>query len=181
MLWIISDTHFNHKRMIEVPYEPIRRLWGATVEENTQNMILAWLKAVSPEDTVYHLGDFAMGRKELMPEVRSLLPGRIILVQGNHDRDLSFLDANRGDEVHDSLTIEHSKWGTLTMRHNPSHFTEDDARYSDMLLCGHLHSSKVPESIPELIRSKVTCVSVERLPTRPAPLPLDGVGYLPTG
>ncbi len=73
---VISDTHFGHEFLVG--------LRGfASVEDMNQAMIDAWCDTVSAEDTIYHLGDVVMNRRYLaiIPE----LPGRKILIKGNHD------------------------------------------------------------------------------------------------
>lgn len=48
-------------------------------------IIKKWNETVTPEDTVYHLGDFALGPSELIKDYRYQLVGDIIMVMGNHD------------------------------------------------------------------------------------------------
>jgi calcineurin-like phosphoesterase family protein len=75
-----SDTHFGHAKAIEHgrPF--------ASVQEMEEVMVERWNKVVSPEDTVFHLGDFAMGQREItIPKFAPRLLGRKILICGNHD------------------------------------------------------------------------------------------------
>jgi hypothetical protein len=52
--WIISDTHFFHENIGKYCSRP----------ENWQELIIKnWNDLVSPEETVLHLGDFALGKK----------------------------------------------------------------------------------------------------------------------
>ena len=74
MLWVITDTHFNHDAMIRSCGRPIN--FTSLICEN-------WRKMVDSKDTVIHLGDCAW-RPEGMKRLLSL-PGRKILVRGNHD------------------------------------------------------------------------------------------------
>ena len=78
--WVISDTHFFHENIIEYAERPFK-----SVEEMNNHMISKWNEVISPEDTIYHLGDFAMG-KENVAELVTQLNGKIILILGNHDR-----------------------------------------------------------------------------------------------
>jgi calcineurin-like phosphoesterase family protein len=48
-----------------------------------------WKQVVKPEDTVIHLGDVQIGKKSDQHDILSSLPGRKILVRGNHDRQWS--------------------------------------------------------------------------------------------
>lgn len=82
MKWITSDQHFNHSNIIEYCNRP----FDSTFDMDTY-MISQWNKVVKPNDTVLHLGDFALGMdKEGVTKLLSQLNGRITLVRGNHDR-----------------------------------------------------------------------------------------------
>jgi calcineurin-like phosphoesterase family protein len=45
-IWIISDTHFNHNRIIELEERP---------EDYQELIINNWKKLVKNEDTIIHL------------------------------------------------------------------------------------------------------------------------------
>lgn len=78
--WFTSDTHFGHKNILE--YEKEHRPF-ASLEEMHEVMIERWNYVVKPKDKVYHLGDFAFGRKNI--SIAGKLNGRKILILGNHD------------------------------------------------------------------------------------------------
>lgn len=76
--WLIADTHFNHRMLIENSFRP----------PNFQDLIIAnWQRLVQPEDTVYHLGDVILSKPPALVEILAVLPGRKILIRGNHDRE----------------------------------------------------------------------------------------------
>ena len=83
-IWFTSDTHFNHAKVIEYDNRPFLGL-----EEMTEGLIDAW-SIISPGDTVYHLGDFALSygakHREPIDSILKRLPGVKHLVIGNHDR-----------------------------------------------------------------------------------------------
>lgn len=83
MEYIISDTHFAHFNIIGYCDRPF-----SSAEEMDETMIANWNRIVKPDDTVYHLGDFAFGRgsREKIPEYVERLNGNIVLTRGNHDR-----------------------------------------------------------------------------------------------
>ena len=67
-VWVTSDTHFNHANIIKYCNRPF-----SSVEEMNETIIANWNKVVSEDDMVYHLGDFALGDKSLIPDfIRSL-------------------------------------------------------------------------------------------------------------
>ena len=77
-VWLISDTHFNHHNITTYCKRP---------PDFTEILIKRWHETVQPDDLVLHLGDVMIGKKSewIMPS----LPGRKILVMGNHDRSQS--------------------------------------------------------------------------------------------
>lgn len=80
--FITSDHHFGHERIIELE----RPQFLSLVDMNNY-MITRWNEVVSPEDTVYHLGDFSLGlTNHQMEGLMNSLNGEIILIRGNHDR-----------------------------------------------------------------------------------------------
>jgi calcineurin-like phosphoesterase family protein len=82
LIYFTSDLHFNHQRIIE--YEPKTRPFNS-VEEMNETLIANWNSVVKPEDTVYVLGDFAMGPANDVRGLVARLNGTIKLVRGNHD------------------------------------------------------------------------------------------------
>src|SRR4051794_5722547 len=85
--WIITDTHFNHDRMIELCGRPA----------NFRDLIIEnWKAMVGPEDMVFHLGDVIFSRAAEISGIMAGLPGRKILVRGNHDMERTQWYLKRG-------------------------------------------------------------------------------------
>lgn len=61
-----------------------------------ETIIQRWNELVAPEDTVYHLGDIALGNIDKSLGRVARLNGYKIAVMGNHDRP--FMRANKADE-----------------------------------------------------------------------------------
>ena len=135
-VYFTSDTHFHHTNIVQYCNRPF-----ADVEAMNAGMVAQWNARVQPSDTVYHLGDFAMGKADLLDGTRALLNGRVILVLGNHDRTPSRMRQAGFDEVHKSLTVQMDGL-TLFMRHIPPHPSEV-IPYCDYFLCGHVHDAWV--------------------------------------
>ena len=75
--WIISDIHFFHENIGRYCNRP----------ENWQELIIKnWNDLVSQDETILHLGDFALGKKSNFEALIGILNGRLSLIQGNHDR-----------------------------------------------------------------------------------------------
>jgi calcineurin-like phosphoesterase family protein len=81
MIHFTSDTHFGHANVIIHGYRPFK-----TVEEMDATLVNEWNRVVKPEDTVWHLGDFAWFKESFILEVLASLNGVKHLVLGNHDR-----------------------------------------------------------------------------------------------
>lgn len=118
-----SDTHFNHANVIKYCGRPF-----ASVEEMNREMIARWNAVVRPEDIVYHLGDFALGKASEWPAfLRQLNGAKKILVIGNHDRSPKQMLEGGFDEVHEKL-----EWNGWRLQHHP-------IATNWKLLCGHIH------------------------------------------
>lgn len=81
MIWISSDHHVDHGNICEYAGRPF-----SSLEEMNEVLIENHNSVVAPDDIVYFLGDFAMGRiAESLPKA-ALFNGRKMLCLGNHDR-----------------------------------------------------------------------------------------------
>lgn len=76
----ISDLHIGHENVIKHDGRPFR-----DCAEMSKEIIRRWNSAVSYDDSVYILGDFAWKNAEGL-EVLQQLPGRKFLILGNHDK-----------------------------------------------------------------------------------------------
>lgn len=81
MIYFTSDTHFLHANILK--YCPNRKF--STVEEHDAHLIKVWNAKVSPNDTIFHLGDFAFGTIDRSYPILDALHGKKILITGNHD------------------------------------------------------------------------------------------------
>ena len=80
-LFITSDTHFGHSRIIELSRRSFQSL--ADMEET---IIARWNEWISARDDVWHLGDFTF-RTADPRKYFDRLNGRKHLIAGNHDSD----------------------------------------------------------------------------------------------
>lgn len=78
-IWFTADTHFGHGSMVTKGWRP----QYSTVEAMDADLIERWNDTVRPQDTVWHLGDFAMSERSL--PIAAKLHGTIHLIAGNHD------------------------------------------------------------------------------------------------
>jgi calcineurin-like phosphoesterase family protein len=79
--WFTADLHLGHRNIIRYCDRPYR-----DVDEMNSDLVARWNERVAPQDTVWVLGDVAMGQiSESLPLARRL-HGTKHLVAGNHDR-----------------------------------------------------------------------------------------------
>ena len=83
MIYFTSDLHFYHKNIIK--YSPSFRSYE-NADEMNEKLIEMWNNIVTPEDTVYNLGDLSMAANtKKVIEVAKRLNGKHFLILGNHD------------------------------------------------------------------------------------------------
>ena len=124
-IFITADHHFNHKNIIAYCNRPFK-----TVEEMDNIMTEKWNNKVGKDDLVIHLGDFALGNKDKVGEIRKRLNGNIILIKGNHDR------VNEGFiVVRDSIQI-----GNFLFSHRP--IPKGEIPKGCINVHGHIHEKE---------------------------------------
>lgn len=79
-VFFTADTHFGHGGALGLYRRPF-----ASVAAMDAAMLAAWQATVGPDDEVWHLGDFAVGRRVDAAGLLAALPGRKHLVTGNND------------------------------------------------------------------------------------------------
>lgn len=87
--WFTSDLHFGHVNILT--YTPQRRVYLGlsdtdTVTEMNEAIVDLWNTQVAPDDTVWVVGDVAMGKVHDNIEYVRQLNGALYLILGNHDR-----------------------------------------------------------------------------------------------
>jgi len=87
MKYFVSDTHFLHKGIMR--HCPWRNRWP-DVNSMNEGIIEIWNYWVKPEDTVYVLGDLALGKPNKLKKIINRLNGHKIIVLGNHDLGKQF-------------------------------------------------------------------------------------------
>lgn len=79
-VFLTSDTHFGHDR--EFIY---KKRGFSNIQEHDNTIIENWNKVVSPNDTVFHLGDVMLGDYVYGLDCLKKLNGNIYIIRGNHD------------------------------------------------------------------------------------------------
>ena len=133
MNYYIADTHFGHANIIRYDNRPFD-----SAEDMDKAMIDNWRSTVSPDDTVYVLGDFSWYKEKETLEILDGLTGHKVLIKGNHDR-ISPLISSRFDRVCDYAEITDN--GTrVILCHYPMPFWNGQFR-DTVHLYGHVHNS----------------------------------------
>lgn len=136
MIWFTADPHFHHGNIIEYTNRPFK---------NSAHMDSVLLKnlieVVKPDDTIYFLGDFSIlntNRWQAVEQIISKIPGRKILILGNHDyfKPAKYIDMGFWS-VHTSLNITIDGQEFL-LNHDPAAFCLVPA--DCIFLCGHIHN-----------------------------------------
>lgn len=81
MIFFTSDPHFGHENVIGFCNRPFK-----DVKEMEACIVKRWQERVKATDTVYVLGDWALCKFRAYADRNYFLPGKKILVQGNHDK-----------------------------------------------------------------------------------------------
>lgn len=154
-VFLIADTHFNHKKIIDYCKRPFD-----SIEEMNEVLIKNWNEKVSSNDLVIHIGDFGFGSFEELKQVFDRLNGIKYLVMGNHDlrggykfyKDLGF----------EKVYKKEFQFGIYVFSHKPKKI--DDGYIN---IYGHIHNSLIPKEFDD---DKHICISVERINYAPIKL-----------
>jgi calcineurin-like phosphoesterase family protein len=128
--WFSSDTHFNHKNIIKYCNRPFD-----SVEEMNEGIVKNWNAVVTPEDTVWHLGDVTWGHFDM-----NRLNGKKNLILGNHDSE------DRITQYFEEVYIYHELKGLIPKRraivlfHYPIE-SWNGKFYGSLHLHGHCHNT----------------------------------------
>ncbi|QGH73313.1 MAG: hypothetical protein [Siphoviridae sp. cttb18] len=128
--YIITDTHFNHKKLIE---------YGR--QENFEELIWKGLKELPQDCTLIHLGDICIGNDlEVHSKLNYTLSNTIkrILVKGNHDNKSNTWYLEHGWDFVCKSMSDHFYGQYITFSHEPikgvkninihGHFHDDEHR-----------------------------------------------------
>lgn len=133
-IWIIADTHFNHKKLIEYEHRPI----------NFNEIIIhQWNKQVKDDDLIIHLGDVILGQDSTLFDFMGVLKGKKILVRGNHDvkKSINWFMEKRFDFVCDYFIYKNIAFSHAPLTPLPKmglyHYKEE----VDLNIHGHFHAN----------------------------------------
>lgn len=82
-IWFTSDNHFGHQNILK--FCPKTRNCSS-IEEHDRLQIKKFQELVSPDDTVYFLGDMFFCSHDRAESIIQQIPGQKHLIYGNHDQ-----------------------------------------------------------------------------------------------
>ena len=110
MNYFIADLHIYHRNILKYCRQNFSNL-----DEMHKDMISRWNAVVSPDDTVYNLGDLAFQAGSMKGEINAILyalNGKHILLKGNHDDRKKIPNFFKIEEFHDILMAIYVRHGT---------------------------------------------------------------------
>ena len=137
-VWFCSDLHFGHKNIDKF------RHFVDSEEHNRDLIISSWKTCVNKSDLVYVLGD-ACFTMETVGDFAEL-PGRKILIRGNHDLLDTQVYLKYFESVYGLL-----KYKEFWLSHAPIHPNELRGKVN---LHGHVHYESIRKSFNPLIDTK---------------------------
>lgn len=130
-IWLTSDTHFGHKKIIELAHRPV----------DFEDLILKrhHLKEVKENDVIIHLGDVALYKEDFFHnKFLSGFPSKTKkwLIKGNHERRTDTFYMDKGwDFVGEKIII--NRFGKRILF---SHIPQEKTDFWDLNIHGHLHN-----------------------------------------
>ena len=183
-----ADLHLGHANVLKFEDRGCK-----TLEQ--MNILLrdAWNNRVCKQDTVYIIGDIAMGYKkmgwsfdDLVAYINSL-NGKKILIIGNHDYDISKLRSSGCfEEIKDYARIKDGEHDVILFHYPIAVW--DKQHWGSIHVYGHTHTSNFKTCFADLTKAKnAYCASVGEIGYAPWSLEefkkaygYDAEAYLPS-
>ena len=145
----IADLHIGSQRILELCHRSF-----CALEEEDEAIAANWRNAVSEEDTVYVLGDVAEGDYERVIRILSPLPGRKILVVGNHDDEESLRHYQRCHLFQCIMSYgkTEAEGKEAILFHYPI-MDWENRQFGSIHIYGHIHNKDLPD-IKDYFRDK---------------------------
>ena len=135
--YYIADLHLGHANVIHLDNRPF-----GTIEGMEREIIYRWNNRITPQDTVYIVGDFCWNSSNYWIPILQQLSGRKVLIRGNHDPERIdgklrklFGDVKDYKEIIDDgrrVCLCHYPIMSYNHSHSPNSY----------MLCGHVHNTK---------------------------------------
>lgn len=187
--WLISDTHFQHENIIKYCSRPYKNVF-----KMDDDISRRWKNRVKPDDIVYHLGDVGylkgsqnvLGEPTYIQNIIKSLPGRKILIRGNHDKTPQVMRDVGFDVVCESMVVRVPNMNDIyvVLNHRPltmlPQWGGDSSHKPTFNIHGHIHNSteedrRKHEAKGELVRIPYFNINVSVELTNYEPVALEHV------
>lgn len=112
LIWLIADTHFFHQTMSKECGWP---------EGYGEIIVGKCRKLIASQDTLIHLGDVIFYQMTKLKSLMERIPGKKILVKGNHDKKSNgWYERNGFVFVADQIVLGDTLFSHAPMEHFPS-------------------------------------------------------------
>ena len=139
-IYFTSDTHYNHSNISGKSASVWSRGYRNFDSLNDMNQaIIDSMNQAKEDDTIYHLGDLAFGKPEVIEEMLSQIRCKnIIIILGNHDKYIL--------HCKDLFKAVHPTWeGHIRGRHFVLHHYANRVwnkqQHGAIMLYGHSHGT----------------------------------------
>lgn len=112
-IFFTSDLHIGHANSIIFDKRPFKDL-----DHMHEVIVNNWNSCVKPEDVVYVLGDFGMGRNDEIKAITQRLNGTKVMILGNHDTN-TYSMYDRGFDVVLNTAVFYLGDSRISMSHCP--------------------------------------------------------------
>ncbi|MCC7668514.1 MAG: metallophosphoesterase family protein [Leuconostoc pseudomesenteroides] len=167
MNFIISDTHFNHEKILYFDKSRADALRNLDIEPTVSNMDQylenQWNDTVNDDDVVYFLGDLGMFRKK-QDFVAQLarLKGQKVFFKGNHDHSDQLKAALKAPETKLIEVVDTAKAIKINgIQVWLSHYAID-LPYPILSVHGHIHEAEYES--PSMVNLSLDSVLMQQYP-----------------
>lgn len=154
-IFLISDTHFGHKNIIEMTGRPF-----SSVEDMDEKLVNNWNSVVSKNDIVYHLGD-VFWNDYVAYKVMPQLNGKITFIFGNHDKPLKKISKYFTEHTYVNGFLELKQPTRMVLCHYPL-LSWNGACHGTWHFHGHTHNK--PEGQSDRHRINVCVENIDYTP-----------------
>ena len=155
MIWFCGDWHLCHDKDF---------IWKArgfnSVEEMNEAIVERHNARVTTEDTVYVLGDCALGNTTVAIEYIKQMNGHKVLIVGNHDTDQrikTYIEEGIFEDIQFGARLKASKRTRFYLSHYPTIVNNFDDPVNVWNISAHTHSKEKFE----IKDKKIYCVSLD--------------------
>lgn len=138
-IWIITDTHFNHRKLIDIGERPA---------DFEARILTKLTMLVKDDDIVIHLGDFCIGNEELWHRefMNACGKARKYLVRGNHDHKSQTWYYDHGWDLVSAAMILKVNGKSVLLSHRPmpkfsAQMKDGIQQITQFNLHGHTHGN----------------------------------------